>query len=284
MKLKTAKSAGFCFGVQKAIDAVYHEIEYGQRPIYTFGPIIHNEEVVSELERRGVTVLKTVEEIEQKECGTIIIRSHGVSRKIRERMEQSRLRVVDATCPFVLRIHKYVREYSSQGYYVVIIGDAAHPEVQGIYGWSDPQRTTILSEQEEAEKFTVPKEGRVCIVSQTTFNYNKFQDLVEIISEKGYDRIVLNTICSATEQRQKEAEALSGQVDAMIVIGGKSSSNSRKLFEICSKKCKNTYFIQTKDDLENSTFQRFGYVGITAGASTPNNIIEEVQKYVRNEL
>lgn len=284
MKMKTAKSAGFCFGVQKAVHAVYHEIEFGEAPIYTFGPIIHNEEVVSDLERRGVKVLSTIEEVEEKKSGTIIIRSHGVSKEIRRRMEESHLKVVDAACPFVLRIQKFAREYSEKEYHVIIIGDRNHPEVQGIYGWSDPDNTTIIGERQEAIDFALTEEKKICIISQTTFNYNKFQELVEIISEKGYDRIVLNTICSATEKRQKEAETLAGQVDAMIVIGGKSSSNSRKLFEICREKCQNTYFIQTKDDLEDSAFQSFGYVGITAGASTPNNIIEEVQKYVRNEL
>lgn len=156
--------------------------------------------------------------------------------------------------------------------------------MEGIVGWANPDKTTVISGKEDAEKLNIPVNEKVCIVSQTTFNYNKFQELVEIISEKGYDRIVLNTICSATEQRQREARAISEQADAMIVIGGKNSSNTKKLYEICSERCKNTYFIQTKDDLEDSTFQCFDYVGITAGASTPNKIIEEVQKYVRNEL
>ena len=284
MKVITAKSAGFCFGVERAVNKVYQELELGEQPIYTYGPIIHNEEVIGDLGKRGVKILETPEDIQKAQGGTVIIRSHGVSRQIQEIMENSRLKVVDATCLFVLKIHKYVEDYSKKGYHIIVIGNPAHPEVEGIVGWADPDRTTVISDEQDAKNCSIPVTEKVCIVSQTTFNYNKFQELVEIISEKGYDRIVLNTICSATEQRQREARAISEQVDAMIVIGGKNSSNTKKLYEICSERCKNTYFIQTKDDLEDSTFQCFDYVGITAGASTPNKIIEEVQKYVRNEL
>ena len=284
MKVITAKSAGFCFGVERAVNKVYQELELGEQPIYTYGPIIHNEEVIGDLEKRGVKILETPEDIQKAQGGTVIIRSHGVSRQIQEIMENSRLKVVDATCLFVLKIHKYVEDYSKKGYHIIVIGNPGHPEVEGIVGWANPDKTTVISGKEDAEKLNIPVNEKVCIVSQTTFNYNKFQELVEIISEKGYDRIVLNTICSATEQRQREARAISEQADAMIVIGGKNSSNTKKLYEICSERCKNTYFIQTKDELEDSTFQCFDYVGITAGASTPNKIIEEVQKYVRNEL
>lgn len=284
MKVITAKSAGFCFGVERAVNKVYQELELGEQPIYTYGPIIHNEEVIGDLEKRGVKILETPEDIQKAQGGTVIIRSHGVSRQIQEIMENSRLKVVDATCLFVLKIHKYVEDYSKKGYHIIVIGNPGHPEVEGIVGWANPDKTTVISDKEDAEKLNISVNEKVCIVSQTTFNYNKFQELVEIISEKGYDRIVLNTICSATEQRQREARAISEQADAMIVIGGKNSSNTKKLYEICSERCKNTYFIQTKDDLEDSTFQCFDYVGITAGASTPNKIIEEVQKYVRNEL
>ena len=151
-------------------------------------------------------------------------------------------------------------------------------------GWSVPEQTTVVGSVEEAKTFTLSSPKKVCIVSQTTFNYNKFQELVEIISEKGYDIIVLNTICNATEERQTEAAKIAKEVDAMIVIGGKSSSNTQKLFEICKKECENTYYIQTVKDLDLSDIKSNDNVGITAGASTPNNIIEEVQKNVRNEF
>lgn len=293
MRVELAKSAGFCFGVKRAVQTVYEQIETGITPIYTLGPIIHNEEVVREFEEAGVIVLEKEAQVDAVTEGTIVIRSHGISKAVYEHLKRREaaaqeagrsLQIVDATCPFVLRIHKYVMEYAQKGYWIIIVGNPSHPEVEGIYGWSDPERTTVIESVEEAEKLQVQLNEKLCIVAQTTFNTNKFQDIVEILKKKEYYINVLSTICSATEERQKEARDLSGRVDAMVVIGGKSSSNSRKLFEICQKNCHNTYFIQTKNDLEQSELMRFDYVGITAGASTPNNIIEEVQKYVRNEL
>ena len=166
----------------------------------------------------------------------------------------------------------------------MIVGNASHPEVKGIKSWSNAEDTRVIGTREGAEKYDASHGKKVCIVSQTTFNYNKFQELVEIIKEKGYDIIVLNTICNATEERQTEARAIAEQVDAMIVIGGRNSSNTQKLFEICKNECKNTYYIQTVKDLDLAEVRSVDNVGITAGASTPNNIIEEVQKNVRNEL
>ena len=168
---------------------------------------------------------------------------------------------------------------------MVIIGNSSHPEVEGIQGWSyNKEATTVISAEKEAENFSIEGEKRVCIVSQTTFNNKKFKELVEIIEKKGYDIIVLNTICDATQKRQAEAKKIASQVDAMIVIGGKTSSNTQKLFEICKKECENTCYIQTLEDLDFSKLWSINSVGITAGASTPNKIIEEVQKNVRNEF
>ena len=284
MKVTLAKSAGFCFGVKRAVETVYQEIEQAKTPIYTFGPIIHNEEVVADLEKKGVVVVNSVEELKDKPLGTVIIRAHGVEQCVYEEIRALGFEVVDATCPFVLKIHRLVEKYSKENYHVVIIGNETHPEVIGIKSWSATEATTVLSSKQEAEDF-IPLDGRkVCIVSQTTFNYNKFQELVEIISKKGYDIIVLNTICNATEERQTEAAQIAKEVDAMIVIGGKTSSNTQKLFEICKSECENTYYIQTLKDLDLSQLKSVDNVGITAGASTPNNIIEEVQKNVRNEL
>ena len=207
-----------------------------------------------------------------------------MERKIYDEIKALGFEIVDATCPFVLKIHRLVEQYSREGYHIIIIGNETHPEVEGIKGWSDPAETSVIGTCEEAEKFTLSSEKKVCIVSQTTFNYNKFQELVEIVNEKGYDIIVLNTICNATEERQTEAERIAKEVDAMIVIGGRASSNTQKLFEICKKECENTYYIQTIKDLDLTRLKSTDNVGITAGASTPNNIIEEVQKNVRNEF
>ena len=177
-----------------------------------------------------------------------------------------------------------MEKHSAEGAQIVIIGNEKHPEVQGIKSWSLDPHTAVIATPEEAEKYQAKSGKKVCIVAQTTFNYNKFQELVEIINKKGYDIIVLNTICNATEERQTEAAKIARDVDAMIVIGGRNSSNTQKLFEICKNECNNTYYIQTVKDLDITCFESIDSVGITAGASTPNKIIEEVQKNVRNEL
>ncbi|MBQ3782809.1 MAG: 4-hydroxy-3-methylbut-2-enyl diphosphate reductase [Lachnospiraceae bacterium] len=280
MEVTLAKNAGFCFGVKRAVDMVYEEAEQHEN-VYTYGPIIHNEEVVEDLRKKGVHVVNTVEEIKQIHEGTMIIRSHGVSKEIYDLLEQQGLRIVDATCPFVKKIHNIVKEHTEQGEEVIIIGNAKHPEVEGIKGWGEGN-VVVIETLEEANNYEPPADKKVCIVSQTTFNYKKFQDLVEIISKKRYDIIALNTICNATEVRQSEAMQLAKISDAMIVIGGKTSSNTQKLYEICKKECKNTYYIQTLVDLDMDLFQSFRSVGITAGASTPNNIIKEVQIACQN--
>ena len=278
--IKTAKTAGFCFGVKRAVEKVYEQVELGKKNVYTYGPIIHNEEVVSDLEAKGVSVLENRADLEAIEKGTVVIRSHGVPRDIYQLIEEKGLECVDATCPFVRKIHRIVEKESKNGCHIVIIGNDNHPEVEGIKGWCQGP-VTVLSNEEEAENLGIFDGKKLCIVSQTTFNYNKFKDLVEILEKKRYDRIVLNTICSATEERQLEARQIACEADTMIVIGGRHSSNTQKLYEICRKECKNTYYIQTLVDLDTRPFQCIGCVGITAGASTPNNIIEEVQKYVR---
>ena len=195
-------------------------------------------------------------------------------------LERQGVNLVDATCPFVKKIHRIAQKEEANGRRILIIGNAKHPEVEGIRGWCKAP-SYVVESPEEAENLRIPAGEKLCIVSQTTFNYNKFEDIVEIISKKGYDIIVLNTICSATEERQTEAREIAADVDAMIVIGGRHSSNTQKLFEICKKECENTYYIQSLDDLDLKTSQSIRCVGITAGASTPNKIIEEVQKHVR---
>ena len=284
MKVTVAKSAGFCFGVKRAVKTVYEEIEAGKERgehIYTYGPIIHNEQVVADLESRGVGVLNSIEELKALEEGTVIIRSHGVDRKTYDIIRDRGLKLVDATCPFVKKIHKTVMEKSEGGYAIVIIGNENHPEVQGIKGWSKSD-TFIMNTEEEAGKFSFDKGKKLCIVAQTTFNYKKFDKMVEIIAKKGYDIIVVNTICNATNERQAEARQIASGSDAMIVIGGRNSSNTQKLYEICKEECKHTYYIQQLEDLDLEKLQTCRNVGITAGASTPNNIIEEVQAECQN--
>ncbi|MCH5273259.1 MAG: bifunctional 4-hydroxy-3-methylbut-2-enyl diphosphate reductase/30S ribosomal protein S1 [Lachnospiraceae bacterium] len=276
MEVKVAKTAGFCFGAKRAVDTVKEQLRQGKK-VYTYGPIIHNEEVVGGFEKKGVRILYPEDEWETVEKGTIVIRSHGVTKEEQEKLSAHGFEVVDATCPFVKKIHKIVEEQSLAGRKILIIGDENHPEVIGIRSWAR-EKTYVLNSAEDAEKAEFPEGDRFCIVAQTTFNYKKFQELVEILKKKRYDIIVLNTICNATEERQSETAQLAAMSEAMIVIGGKQSSNTKKLYEIAKNACGNTYYIQKLDDLDLRQFKSFRCVGITAGASTPNNIIKEVQK------
>ena len=281
MKVTLAKSAGFCFGVKRAVEMVYKEAETGKK-VYTLGPIIHNEQVVQDLEQKGVRVIDTPEELSKAEDATVIIRSHGISADVYHQLEDKKVRIVDATCPFVSKIHRIVEKKYQEGSCIVIVGNANHPEVEGINGWCNGA-ATVIGSVSEAENYSQEPARKLCVVAQTTFNYKKFKDIVDIFSKKSYDIDVMNTICNATEERQTEAAAIAGDSDAMIVIGGKHSSNTQKLYEICKNVCPDTHFIQTLDDLDLKQFQSFRSVGITAGSSTPNTIIKEVQSYVRNE-
>lgn len=275
MEIITAKSAGFCFGVKRAVEMAEKIADEKER-VYTYGPIIHNENVVKDLEEKGVFALEPKEESLKKGDMDIIIRSHGVAKEVQEKMSSCGNRVLDATCPFVKKIHNIVSEHSESGEQIVIFGAEEHPEVRGIMGWSKSP-CIVVSDENEAKNFTADPSKKLCIVAQTTFPYTKFQDMVEIITNKGYNICAFNTICNATEERQREAAEIASKVDAMIVIGGKNSSNSGKLYQICKEICPRTYFLQTAKDLNLSDFLSIDRIGITAGASTPNYIIKEVQ-------
>ena len=282
MEVIRAKTAGFCFGVKRAVDTVYEQLEKASESttIYTYGPIIHNEEVVKDMKQKGVIVLQSEAELDALTEGTVIIRSHGVEKAIYDKLNAKGIKIVDATCPFVKKIHNIVQKESTNGNYIIIVGNPQHPEVEGIRGWAGI-KAVVVQTKEDIDKLIIPENEKACVVSQTTFNYNKFKELVEIILKKSYDVSVLNTICNATKERQTEARSIAETVDAMIVIGDKHSSNTQKLFEICRKACNNTYYIQTLGDLDLNQLGSVETVGITAGASTPNNIIEEVQNNVR---
>ncbi|MCR5094519.1 MAG: 4-hydroxy-3-methylbut-2-enyl diphosphate reductase [Lachnospiraceae bacterium] len=292
MEVILAQHAGFCFGVKRAVEILDGELAGGAgKRIYTWGPIIHNEAVVESYAARGVRAVDSLDELdrllsetgEDADPGVLVIRSHGVSKAVFEGLEKRGLTVVDATCPFVKRIHRAVQEAAEQGRTVIVTGDPAHPEVEGIVGWAAYAPVYVVSTPEEAEKLALPVGTPVTVVSQTTFRVTKFQEIVEIIQEKEYDVNIVGTICNATEERQKEAQELSGRMDAMIVVGGAHSSNTRKLFEICSRICPQTSFIHTPEDLSGLSWpDEVRRVGITAGASTPQKIIEEVVNYVRS--
>ena len=277
MEIILAKSAGFCFGVQRAVDTVYEQVAKNPsgRRIYTYGPIIHNMEVVNDLKKKGVSVIESEEELSLAAGQILIIRSHGVKKKIYEAAKELGIEIVDATCPFVKKIHEIAEQESAEGRQVIIVGNKEHPEVQGITGWVSGSALVVLDEA-EANEIVSENDRPATVVSQTTFNSNKFNNIVEIIKKKRYDIRVINTICNATRLRQKEAESVSRQVDIMLVVGDRHSSNTQKLFDICKTYCMDTYYIQTIQDLDEQILQSGIRVGITAGASTPNNIIQEV--------
>ena len=283
MEIKLAKTAGFCFGVERAVNSVYELLKEGEK-LYTYGPIIHNDTVVNDLKEKGVTVIESREELLSLDEGTVVIRAHGVPECITDIINEKGLKCVDNTCPFVKRIHDIVKQKSGEGYNIVVIGNAAHPEVIGIIDRAKGNNTeppVVVENEEEARSFKLSKEIPLCIVSQTTFRENKFKELVEIIENRGYNVNVVNTVCNATSKRQREAKDIASGVDAMLVIGGRNSSNTQKLYDICKNECPDTRFIETVDDLRFDIPMNASMVGITAGASTPKKIIEEVQNYVR---
>ncbi len=278
-----AKSAGFCFGVKRAVESVEKAAEKAEGPVYTLGPIVHNGQVVKNLEEKGVRVIQDEDELDGIHEGTIIIRSHGITRALREKLDGLGVNVIDATCPFVRKIHKIAEKCGREGQVLIIAGDPQHPEVQGILGWTEGE-SIVIENLEQMEQLELPPGKKAVLVAQTTFNASKFEEIVESFEKKRYHNYVEKTVCSATDERQAEAREIARKVDAMIVIGGAHSSNSRKLYNICREDCRNTYFVETLVDLELKPFQSLSRVGITAGASTPNSIIEEVREYVRTEL
>ena len=281
MEVILASHAGYCFGVKRAVDMVYELTESNETgsPIYTLGPIIHNETVVKDLETKGVKVISE-DDIASLNEGTVVIRAHGVPKDVCDALDRQKVKYIDGTCPFVKRIHNIVSEASNDGDNIIIIGSAKHPEVLGIKGWAEG-KVTVIESKEEAIDYCQMVDEKVTIVSQTTFNPNKFQELVEIIRNKGYNVNVVDTICNATKERQESADEIASRVDAMIVIGGRNSSNTQKLYDICKARCDATYFVETVEDIDFVLPKAASLVGITAGASTPNKIIEEVQNYVR---
>lgn len=278
MEIIVAKSAGYCFGVQKAIETVEDSIQKYNKSIYTLGPIIHNNQVIENLEKQGVYSINNIDEIED---GVTIIRSHGVEPKVYETVEKKKLDVVDATCPYVRNIQDKVRKYYNQGYQIVIVGNQDHPEVIGVNGWCD-NTAIILNSIEEVKEVSYYK--KICVVAQTTIIESIFSEIISKIVPKSKEIVIFNTICNTTVKRQEEAKELSQIVDVMIVIGGYHSSNTQKLANICKKYCNNTYHIETYEDLPLSEMIRYNKIGITAGASTPDWIIKEVIEKMENQI
>ena len=278
MKLTIGEHAGFCFGVRRAVLKAF-ECAEKQLPCVTLGPLIHNPQEVERLRRAGIRSVETLDEVKPGE--TVIIRSHGVTPDVYRQCEARGIPVIDATCPHVAHIHQLVRQYSEHGDAVVIVGEADHPEVVGIAGWARG-RVFILPDAQAAEQAELPR--KALVVAQTTIRRDRFDSVLQVLRRRVPDLTERITICAATSQRQQEAEKLSGEADVMVVVGGRNSSNTQKLYNICKDVCPHTYYIQTLVDLEPQGFPNVRSVGITAGASTPKNIIEEVHSYVRSKL
>ena len=271
MELKVAKTAGFCFGVARALDIVEKCAEDAQNKYYTLGPIIHNSRVVDELSKKGISPVEKVDDVPKG--ASLIVRTHGVGKSVYEEMEKRGVNIIDVTCPFVKKIHKIVSEYHEKGYTIVIAGDKNHPEVKGINGWCEND-AVIFADENEA-KMSNFGEKPVCIVSQTTFVKNIFEKIVFFLKKTCKDIVVFDTICNATEERQNEAYELATESDAMIVLGGRHSSNTQKLYSICKEVCENTFLFEHIGELDSSCNFDFNKVGITAGASTPAVTIKE---------
>ncbi|MCC0633384.1 4-hydroxy-3-methylbut-2-enyl diphosphate reductase [Clostridioides sp. ZZV15-6388] len=278
MNVKIAKNAGFCFGVKRAMKMAWDEVEKNDSGIYALGPLIHNKQAVARYEQKG---LKTVDEIDIiPDYENMIIRSHGVPEKVYKEAKNKKLKIVDTTCPFVKKIHTVVSEYHNKGYEIIVIGDMKHPEVIGINGWCE-NSAIIIKAVEQMENMEFDNSKQYCVVAQTTINPDLYSNIVDKLADK-LEHIVFNdTICSATKTRQEAAKELAREVDCMIVIGGKHSSNTQKLVKVCEDLVP-TFAIETKDELDVNMLKKYKNVGVTAGASTPDWIIEEVITFIEN--
>ena len=276
MKIIIADHSGFCFGVKRAVDMTISELETDSNKLYSYGPLIHNPQAVGKLESKGLTTLNDYSSLEK---GKILIRSHGVAKSTEEEMVSKGLKVIDSTCPYVKAVHKRVEDFSLKGYNIVIIGDNMHPEVIGISGYCQGN-VYIVNNIEDVN--VLPNMDKICVVSQTTNTKEKFDVLSEAVKEKGEVVEVFNTICKATKDRQDATKELAQIVDTMIIIGGYTSSNTKKLAEISKIYCNNIYHIESIKDLSLQELSKFNTIGVTAGASTPDWIIKEAVEAMDN--
>ena len=279
MNIKISEKAGFCFGVKRAMGLAWRELcDEHDKQTYALGPLIHNKQAVEKYEERGLITVDDIEEIPSDV--KMIIRSHGVSKSIYDKADEKGLDVVDTTCPFVKKIHDIVKENYDNGKKIILIGDKNHPEVIGINGWCKNTAITIKT-IEEAEALELNNDESYCAVAQTTMNLEVYRKIVEILKTKADDIEFNNTICSSTKARQEAARELASEMDCMIVIGGKHSSNTQKLVGICKEVCP-TFAIETRDDLDVEEIKKYENVGITAGASTPDWIIDDIIKFLKS--
>ena len=287
-----ADNAGFCFGVKRAMNMAWNELDKSDKvAIYALGPLIHNKQAVAKYEERGMLTVDTIEEIEKIESEKVrrginaskdremIIRSHGVSKSIYDEAKLKDIPIIDTTCPFVRKIHYLANKCFEEGKQLIVIGDKNHPEIIGINGWSS-HSAIIAKNLEELRNISFDTNKDYFIVAQTTMNEKEFDAIIDYIRSLDIKFEVENTICSATRVRQESARELAHKVDLMIVIGGRHSSNTQKLVKICQD-IVDTFSIETKEDLDRNLLDKYPTIGITAGASTPDWIIEEVINFLK---
>lgn len=278
-ELHVAETAGFCFGVKRAVDIAEKNLAMHEKKIYMLGPIIHNTPLIQKMEREGAVVISDLSQVQQRDNACVLIRAHGLPKRGYEEIEQAGLSYIDATCPFVKKIHQIVEEHYQKGETIIIIGERRHPEVVGINGWCE-NKALIAADGEELqqilEKYDNLAQKQLCIVAQTTINRENFENCLDILNKQCTNAVKFDTICNATNERQKEATKLARESDAMIVIGSRESSNTRKLVEVCKKYCPRVCHIETAQELDKRVVSDAEIIGLTAGASTPAFIIKEV--------
>ncbi|MCM8781700.1 MAG: 4-hydroxy-3-methylbut-2-enyl diphosphate reductase [Candidatus Omnitrophica bacterium] len=277
MKVEVAGCSGFCFGVKRALRIVEEALKKNKgKQVYSFGPIIHNNQVVEELSRRGLRTIRKLDGINE---GVVVISSHGASPKIFEQVKTKGLTLIDATCPYVMSAQKIVKSLIEEGYSVLIFGDSNHPEVESLVGFADGKAIVV---GQESELWKTPAlSRRVGIVSQTTQSLKNYFEIISKMLKKGFMEVrIFNTICTDTQKRQESAAQLAKLVDVMIIVGGKISANTKRLFDICSKICKNTYLVETVQELQSEWFKDKTKVGVASGASTPDWIIEGIKNEI----
>jgi len=279
MKIEIAQCSGFCFGVKRAIGIAQQALTKNKgTPVYSLGHIIHNSQVAEELSKQGLESVKGLGNIKE---GVVVVSSHGASPEVFEEIRRKGLDVIDATCPYVMSAQKMVKSLSDEGYTVIILGDSQHPEVKSLVGFAR-QKAIVIKDDAELRKAHIPSK-KIGLVSQTTQSAeNYFKVISEILKKEFLEVRIFNTICSDTTKRQDSAARLARDVDAMIIVGGKMSANTRRLFEICSHICKDTYHIETAQDLSPEWFEDKECVGIASGASTPDWIIDSVKNKILN--
>ncbi|MEG0151802.1 MAG: 4-hydroxy-3-methylbut-2-enyl diphosphate reductase [Cellulosilyticaceae bacterium] len=276
MEIIIAKTAGFCFGVERAVDLAFNTESI--KPTFTLGPIIHNDSVVEKLKSKGIIPIETIED---REIDTLIIRSHGVALEVYEQAKEKDIYVIDATCPYVTKIHKLVQKYYEKGYKVIVVGNATHPEIIGINGWANNE-CMIIKDKDDTKFLELNKNEKYLVVSQTTYKKQIVDEIISALTSGEYVFEYINTICSATTERQEEALEVAKQVDCMIVVGSSYSSNTQKLYEICKKECEKTYCIANSSELDKQIFKGCSKVGLTAGASTPSDVINEIVEAIQS--